>query len=111
MRVYRSFVAVLLVLFSIGTVHAAAMGVTMKLQAAPESPVMHCHDIDPDAGDNHAKPHHGNICTSCAACVPQLMLVVTVLPALPAHPTQNPHSEASYFLFIAKLLHRPPIAA
>jgi len=111
MRIYRLFVAVLLVLFSIGTVHAVAMGVTMKLQVVPGSPVMHCHDIDLDAGDNHAKLHHGNICNSCAACLPLLMLAVTVLPALPAHPAQNPHSEASYFLFIAKLLHRPPIAA
>lgn len=113
MRVYRLFVAIMLVLFSIGTVHAASMGVAMQFSSAQDMAAMHCHDMDGDgdSGDNHAKPHHGNLCNSCAACVPVLVVASGSFRAYSAVPAQNPHVEASYTAFVGKLRHRPPISA
>lgn len=112
MRFYRLFVILLLVLFCIGTVHAASMGVAMQLSDVQDAAVMHCHDTSgDDDGHDHAKPHHGNFCTSCAACVPMLTGASRVLPAFDSIPAHNPHREASYASFIGKLPHRPPISA
>ncbi len=111
MRFYKTFVAVLLVLFSIGTVHAATMGVTMAFATVQDAPAMHCHEMDGHAGDDHAKPHQANACASCVACVP-MMSAQSPCHTLPkATAAQNPHSEASYASFIGKLPHRPPISA
>jgi hypothetical protein len=110
---YRTFAVLLLVLFSIGTVHAASMGIAVQFIATQDAPVMHCHDMGDQAehGDNHVKPHQGNACTSCAACVPMMLSQATWCAFAGIQTEENPHDEASYASFIGKLPHRPPISA
>lgn len=113
MRSYRTFVALLLVLFSIGTVHAASIGIAMSFAAAQDAPVMHCHAMGDQAehGDHHVKPHPGNACTSCAACVPMMPSQACWHTFSGEQSAENPHDEASYASVIGKLPHRPPISA
>jgi hypothetical protein len=113
MRFYRTFAALLLVLFSIGTVHAASMGIAVQFAATQDAPVMHCHDMGDNAehGDHHVKPHQGNACTSCAACVPMMFSQAAWRTFAGNQTEENPHNEASYASFIGKLPHRPPISA
>jgi len=103
----------LLVLFCIGTVHAATMGMAMPISATQDTAAMHCHEPGDEAGhgDTHIKPHPGHACVSCAACVPMMLSEAAWRAAPGAASEKNPHREASYASFISKLLHRPPIFA
>ena len=104
----------LLALFCVGTVHAASMGIGMQFSAGQDTTMAHCHDMggdDMDHGDGHAKPHHGNLCSTCSACVPMLVGLFATLPVSTAAPALNPHREASYPAFVGRLQHRPPISA
>jgi hypothetical protein len=113
MRFFRTFVALLLVLFSIGTVHAASMGITMSFATAQDAPVMHCHNMgdQTEHGNHHSKSHPGNVCTSCAACIPMMLSQVIWHAFAGEQSAENSHDEASYTSFIDKLPHRPPISS
>ncbi len=111
MRIKRFLMGLLLVLFGIATVHAAVMGVTMPVPAAPDHAVMPCHGADGGEDGLPAPSHHGAPCITCAACLPPLAVTATVVPGVPVRPEQNPHGEASYFSFVGTPPHRPPISA
>ncbi|HQR50290.1 MAG TPA: hypothetical protein PKW44_01480 [Methylophilaceae bacterium] len=96
-----------LVLFCIGTVQAASMGIGVA--PVQDAPATHCHDMGGGDSHDHVKPHAVADCHCCPACLPGLAAAITpVIPLTASIVAVAP--QAHYLSPIGILPLRPPIS-